>query len=204
MAPNIFGLVGGNGLTNPLTENLEGDGYDIEDIDTLKLNGFEAQTGTFIEVKSDLDMNAFKLFDLADPVAGQDAVTLAYGEANFASSATVPDTAPYDLYVAVTGETTVLTNGVAPIKFNVPRGFTPSSYKCYLATAPSASTAQVILRVNGVDTGTSCLFSVGGVVSTSDTFTSPLTQDWLLEFEIVTTDTTCAGLKVVIQGDVSI
>ena len=60
MPPNIFGNVGGEGLTNPLTENLEGAGYDIENIDTLKLNGIESQSGGIIEIKNDLDMNSLR------------------------------------------------------------------------------------------------------------------------------------------------
>ena len=208
---NIFGEGRKEGLTNPLTENLEGAGYDIEDIDTLKLNGIESQTGTYIEVKNNLDLNGYKIYDLADPVAAQDPVTLAYGEANFASSAAIPTTAPYDLYGAFTDEDTPIAIAIQPLTLNVPRGFSCSGVRAFLKNGATTAPYYVVdIKINGVTIpqGTGlCEWSIAGETTSSlGTFTAG--NIFLALGDKLTVamnaDTTASGLKIVFYGSVSI
>tara|TARA_R110000772_G_scaffold166855_2_gene278497 strand:+ start:1313 stop:1813 length:501 start_codon:yes stop_codon:yes gene_type:complete len=164
MPNNIFGNVGGDGLTNPLEENL------------LAAN--------------------FRILDLGDPIAGQDAVTLSYYEGN------IPSTShPYDLYFAVTGDTALIPSGSQVATFQCPRTFTPVSFRFYLTTAPSTSTVQIVPFINGVDSGVTCQAFVGDKFSTIESYTTSIGIGDILTFTCLIQDAAAAGLKIVITGN---
>mgnify|MGYP001597563223 CR=1 FL=1 len=180
MPNNIFGTVGGDGLTNPLTE--------------------------------DLDAAGFKIIDLPDPLAAQEPVTLAYGEANFASSVSVPTTAPYDVFAAFTDETTVIPAGIPAFTLPIPRGFTCTGARAFLTTGATSNNYFIVdIRKNGViipqSFGQLCEFAIAGETTSSlGTFTAG--NIFLSTSDRITcsvnNDATAAGLKLVLYGFVSI
>jgi hypothetical protein len=178
MPRNIFGEVGGEGLTNPATE--------------------------------DLEMNGFRIFDLPNPLAGQEPVTLDYGEANFASQASVPDQAPYDVYAAFSDELSPLSAGLQPVVVPASRDFTLTHVRCFLTTASGIAYFTINdFRKNGVSFGVAapgCEFvNPTDTMSVLSSTVIPISVNQGDRFEIVLNPTgTATGLKVVFMGYVSI
>ena len=76
MPPNIFGNVGGDGLTNPLTEDIQGADFNIYDINELHINELHDQDGVGpITVHETLNMTNNQISNLADRTQNKDAVT---------------------------------------------------------------------------------------------------------------------------------
>tara|TARA_R110001632_G_scaffold45249_1_gene114967 strand:- start:3274 stop:3900 length:627 start_codon:yes stop_codon:yes gene_type:complete len=207
--PNIFGKPdGGTGLTNPLTASLDAADFDILDLDTLYVDGIEPANGVLVEIKTDLDMNAFKIMDLADPVAGQDPVTLSYAETNFASSATVPDEAPYDVFGAFTDETSAISIGIAPMILPASRDFTLTQIRAFLTTPAGFANYTISdFRINGTSLTTdTCKFAAGTDTATNlITLATPINVSQGDRFAVYCNPGgAAAGLKVVFMGNVSI
>jgi len=211
MPNNIFGTVGGDGLKNPLTENLDAAGFDIEDVNKIFTNEIHDNGLGNIAIHEPLNMTNNTIGNLADPVAAQDAVTLAYGEANFASSAAIPTSAPYDLYGAFTDEDTPIALAIQPLTLNVPRGFTCSGVRAFLKNGATTAPYYVVdIKINGVTIpqGTGlCEWSIAGETTSSlGTFTAG--NIFLALGDKLTVamnaDATASGLKIVFYGSVSI
>ena len=139
---------------------------------------------------------------MADPVAGKDAVSLDYAESNFASQAVVPSTAPYDLYFAVTDESSAITTGLQNISFIAPRVFTANQVGIYVS-ATSGSQRNIQLVINGTATGALLQINPG---STTDlgAFNYTFNAFDKIEVNVGGTDLSMRGLKVIILGNVSI
>ncbi len=211
MPPNIFGLVGGDGLTNPLTENLDAAGYEIEDVKKLYVDELHDNGQGNIVIHEPLNMTNNTIGNLADPIAGSDAVNLDYAESNFASQATIPTSAPYDLYGAFTDEDTPIALAIQPLTLNVPRGFSCSGVRAFLKNGATTAPYYVVdIRKNGViiPQGTGlCEWSIAGETTSSlGTFTAGNVFLGLGDKLTVTmnADTTASGLKIVFYGSVSI
>ena len=164
--PSIFGTVGGEGLTNPLEKNLLADGFDIENLDTLYLNGLEANSGVLIEVKNNLDLNQFEIIDLGKlfvtEVHGNGANIVVHEElnmtnkkiGNMATPTQTKDAAtkgyvdglvggasPYDMQMAFTDNTSVIAIGYQPPYYYTPRAITGISCVGFLRI-PCVSVSQ--------------------------------------------------------------
>ncbi len=210
--PNIFGEVGGDGLTNPLTENLDAAGFEIEDVDKIFTNEIHDNGLGNIAIHEDLNMTNNTIGNLDDPVGQKDAVNLRYAEANFASSAVVPTTAPYDVFAAFTDETTVIPAGIPAFTLPIPRAFTCTGVRAFLTTGATSNNYFIVdIRNNGViipqSFGQLCEFAIAGETTSSlGTFTagniSLSTSDRITCS--VNNDATAAGLKLVLYGFVSI
>lgn len=208
MPNNIFGTVGGEGLENPLTATLDAGGYNITNLDTLFVGGIESNSGGAIQIKNELDMNSLRIIDLPDPLAAQEPVTLAYGEANFASAAVVPTTAPYDVFGAFTDETTVIPAGIPVFTLPIPRGFTCSGARAFLTTGATSNNYFIVdIRLNGTvipqSFGQLCEFAIAGETTSSlGSFTAG--NIFLSVGDKITcsvnNDATAAGLKIVLYG----
>ena len=203
MPNNIFGNVGGDGLTNPLTEDLLADDFNALDFNEVHLNELHNNSGTGnIVIHEQLNMTNHRITNMADPVAGKDAVTLDYAESNFASQAVVPSTAPYDLYFAVTDESSAITTGLQNISFIAPRVFTANQVGIYVS-ATSGSQRTIQLVINGTATGALLQINPG---STTDlgAFNYTFNAFDKIEVNVGGTDLSMRGLKVIILGNVSI
>jgi hypothetical protein len=203
MPNNIFGNVGGDGLTNPLTEDLLANGFRGLNFTELHTDELHDNTGTGkIIVHEEFNMTNNKITNMADPVAGKDAVTLDYAESNFASQAVVPSTAPYDLYFAVTDESSAITTGLQNVSFIAPRVFTANQVSIYVS-ATSGSQRTIQLVINGTATGPLLQINPG---STTDLGAINYTFNAFdkIEVNVGGTDLSMRGLKVIILGNVSI
>lgn len=111
---DIFGLSKA-GLTNPLTEDLQGADFNIYDINELHINELHDQDGTGpIVVHESLNMTNKQISNMADPTQNKDAANKQYVDS-------IPTSIPYDIYVALSDETTSLSSGVLPVFFQAPR-----------------------------------------------------------------------------------
>ncbi len=203
MPNNIFGNVGGDGLTNPLTEDLLAADFNALDFNEVHLNELHDNSGTGkIVVHEEFNMTNNRITNMADPVAGKDAVSLDYAESNFASQAVVPSTAPYDLYFAVTDESSAITTGLQNISFIAPRVFTANQVGIYVS-ATSGSQRTIQLVINGTATGALLQINPG---STTDlgAFNYTFNAFDKIEVNVGGTDLSMRGLKVIILGNVSI
>ncbi len=203
MPNNIFGNVGGDGLTNPLTEDLLAADFNALDFNEVHLNELHNNSGTGnIVIHEQLNMTNNRITNMADPVAGKDAVSLDYAESNFASQAVVPSTAPYDLYFAVTDESSAITTGLQNISFIAPRVFTANQVGIYVS-ATSGSQRTIQLVINGTATGALLQINPG---STTDlgAFNYTFNAFDKIEVNVGGTDLSMRGLKVIILGNVSI
>ena len=207
--PNVFGRVDEEGLTNPLNEDLLADGFNALDFNEVHLNELHDNSGTGkIVVHEDLNMTNNYITNLADPVAGKDAVNLDYAESNFASQASVPDEAPYDVYGAFTDETSAITIGLAPMVLPASRNFTLTNIRAFLTTPagfPNYTIAAFVLNGLPLTTPT-CSFS-GSSDTTSNliTLATPLSISQGDRFEVnCNPGGSAAGLKVVFMGNVPI
>ena len=200
---NIYGEGEKKGLSNPLTEDLLANDFNALQFNEVHLNEIHDNTGTGnIVVHEQFNMTNNRITNMADPVAAKDAVTLDYAESNFASQATIPSTAPYDLYFAVTDETSTIPTGLQNISFVAPRQFTAYQVSvCVSATSGSQRTIQLV--INGTPTGPILQINPG---STSDfsTINYTFTSFDKIEVDVGGTDIAMRGLKVIILGDVSI
>ena len=208
---NIFGEGRKEGLTNPLTEDLLAAGFSGFNFNEVHLNELHDNSGSGkIIVHEEFNMTNNTIGNLADPVAAKDAVTLGYAESNFASQATVPTTAPYDLYGAFTDEDTPISTGQQPLTLNVPRDFTCSGVRAFLKNGPTTAPYYVIqISKNGliIPQVSLCEFELAGyVTSTLGTFTGDgifLSMGDKLTIGM-NADATASGLKVVFYGTVPI
>ena len=203
MPNNIFGNVGGDGLTNPLTEDLLANGFKGLNFTELHTDELHNNSGTGnIIIHEKLNMTNKRIANMADPIGGQDAVTLDYAESNFASQAVVPSTAPYDLYFAVTDESSAITTGLQNISFIAPRVFTANQVGIYVS-ATSGSQRTIQLVINGTATGALLQINPG---STTDlgAFNYTFNAFDKIEVNVGGTDLSMRGLKVIILGNVSI
>jgi hypothetical protein len=210
MPRNIFGL-GDEGLTNPLTEDIQGADFNIYDINELHINELHDQDGVGpIVVHEQLNMTNKRITNMADPIAGKDAVSLDYAESNFASQATVPTTAPYDVYGAFSDETTTLSAGLQPVVIPASRDFTLTAVRAFLTTASGIANYTINdFRRNGVSFGVAapgCEFvNPTDTTSVLSSVVSPIAVSQGDRFEIVLNASgTATGIKVVFMGYVSI
>ena len=209
MPPNIFGLKDEEGLQNPLTEDLLADGFNALDFNEVHLNELHDNSGTGkIVVHEEFNMTNNQISNLADPVAGSDAVNLDYLESNYASQASVPDQAPYDVYGAFGDETTTITAGLQPVIVPASRNFTLTNIRCFLTTASGIANYTINdFRKNGVSIGVSpaCEFTLPTATTSNLVSTGNVNVTQGDRFEIFCNVSGFAtGLKVVFMGYVSI
>ena len=198
MPNNIFGNVGGDGLTNPLTEDLLADDFNALDFNEVHLNELHNNSGTGnIVIHEQLNMTNHRITNMADPVAGKDAVTLNYYESNMPSPPSVE--IPYDLYVAVSDETTPLTSGYQPVTFQSPNTFNMNIFKAFLTTAPT-NNIDISLYVNGFTLIATATIIAGDVASNNVPITGQLTFGEVLNVSTSNSDATATGLKIVVLG----
>lgn len=208
---NIFGEGKKEGLTNPLTENLLAANFNALNFNEVHLNELHDNSGTGkIVVHEEFNMTNNQISNLADPVAGSDAVNLSYAESNFASQASVPDQAPYDVYGAFSDETTVLSAGLQPVVLPASRNFTLTHIRCFLTTASGIANYTINdFRKNGVSIGVAapgCEFvNPTDTTSVLSSTVSPISVSQGDRFEIVLNASgTATGIKVVFMGYVPI
>ena len=211
MPRNIFGLEDEGGLSNPLTEDLLANGFNGLDFNEIHLNELHDNSGTGkIVVHEEFNMTNHQISNLADPVAGGDAVNLDYAESNFASQATVPDQAPYDVYGAFSDETSLLSAGLQPVVVPASRDFTLTHVRCFLTTASGIANYTINdFRKNGVSFGVAapgCEFvNPTDTTSVLSSTVVPISVFQGDRFEIVLNASgTATGIKVVFMGYVPI
>ena len=196
---NIFGEGEQKGLSNPLTEDLLASQFNLLDVNEIHLNEIHDQDGTGpIIVHERLNMTNNTIGNLADPVAGKDAVTLDYYESNLPVIPSVVH--PYDVYVAITDESTPLTIGYQPVIFQAPRNFTAIGFKAYLSVAPT-NTIDINLY-SGPSLVTTATINFGDTESPQAVFSGPVTADERFEIQVSNSDPTAKGLKIVIYGQI--
>ena len=199
MPNNIFGTTGDDGLTNPLTEDLLANGFNALNFNQVHTDELHDNTGTGkIVVHEEFNMTNNKISNMADPVAGKDAVTLDYYESNLPVIPSVVH--PYDVYVAITDESTPLTIGYQPVIFQAPRNFTAIGFKAYLSVAPT-NTIDINLY-SGPSLVTTATINFGDTESPQAVFSGPVTADERFEIQVSNSDPTAKGLKIVIYGQI--
>ena len=205
--PNIFGLKD-QGLTNPLTENLDVAGFELQDVDKIFTNEIHDNGQGNITVHEQLHLQNNRLTHMADPVAGSDGVNLDYLESNYASQGSVPDQAPYDVYGAFGDETSTITAGLQPVVVPASRDFTLTNIRCFLTTAAGFGNYTITdFRKNGVSISVSpaCEFFQPTATTSNLVSTTPTAVSQGDRFEISCPYSGFAtGLKVVFMGYVSI
>lgn len=198
--PNIFGLVN-KGLTNPLTEDLQGSDFNILDINELHLNELHDQDGIGpIVVHESLNMTNNQISNMADPTQNKDAATKQYVDGLVGGSI------PYDIYGAFTDETSAIASGLAPMVLPASRDFTLTSIRAFLTTAAGFPNYTISdFRINGTPITTpTCSFS-GATSTTSNlvTLATPISVSQGDRFEVnCNTGGAATGLKVVFMGSV--
>jgi len=199
--PNIWGETEGEGLTNPLTENLLANDFNALDFNEVHLNELHDNSGTGkITVHEEFNMTNNKISNLADPTQNKDAVTLEYFNNN---QPTITNF--YDVAGAMTDETTPIQVGGQIGSFNVPREFRCDKIVCYLRTGATAAlyTPTIYIDGNAVTWSQFPSFvNAGDTVSQDGYFqTGPTT---ILAGSMISsaanTDATAAGLKVALIG----
>lgn len=195
---NIFGE-GDRGLTNPLTEDLLANQFNLLDVNEIHLNEIHDQDGTGpIVVHERFNMTNNTIGNLADPVAGKDAVTLDYYESNLPVIPSVVH--PYDLYIAITDEATALTSGFQAVNFQSPRNFTAFGFKAYLTVAPT-NTIDISLY-SGPSLLTTATINFGDTESPTAVLSGTVIADQRFEIQTSNADPTAKGLKIVIYGQI--
>lgn len=201
--PNIFGNLN-EGLTNPLTENLDGGGYKIIDLanptanqDAVTLNYYNSNLPSSSNpLTADLDGAGFKITNIANPTANQDGVTLAYYNANLPSVITPY----YDLWAAYGDETTPIVAGVQPAIIYAPRDFTATSITASLSAVATSNSFAVQVKVNSTVIGTLTFLSGSPNANIGITPDITILQNQLITANCVSGDATAAGLKICILG----
>lgn len=193
---NIYGEGEKKGLSNPLTEDILANDFNAFQFNEVHLNELHDNSGTGkIVVHEEFNMTNNKISNLADPTQSRDAVTLSYYQNNIPSVFV-----PYDLYTAVSDETTPLTIGVQPVTFQVPRTFTISSFKAYLTTA--GTNDLIVSLYTNTSLVTSVNITAGDTFSTTSSVSGLLGIGETLTIQINNSDPTATGLKVVISGSI--
>jgi hypothetical protein len=194
--PNIFGKKD-QFLTNPLTSDLQGDDFNIYDINELHINELHDQDGIDkIRVHEDFNMLNNQITNMADPTQNKDAATKQYVDNAVGSGV-------YDVYAAYSDETTPLQAGVQPITIQIPRGFNITQMRAYLTTA---TTNQIEIQIYyfGSQLGSnSMIIPAGAVVSNYYVFTPVqfLNYGDRITAWVSAADATAAGLKIVMNGE---
>ncbi len=201
--PNVFGRVDEEGISNPLTEDLQGADFNIYDINELHINELHDQDGIDkIAVHEDFNMLNNSITNMADPVASKDAVNLRYYEANLPA----PTAETYDVAAAFTDEQTPITVGIQAGSLRIPRTFNCSSVIFYLRNGATAAPYQLTFYIDGV-AQTFAVFpdfiNAGDTISQTGSFTGGSKQ--LVAGSEITiganTDATASGLKLVLLGE---
>jgi hypothetical protein len=119
----------------------------------------------------------------------------------FATTADIPTTIPYDLVVAASDETTVITTGPSKVTFISPATFTLTGITASLTT--TGSTASIIdVNYNGASVFASPLtIPSGEYYSATTTSTSAIAQYGKFTVDIDTAGTDATGLKVIFLGN---
>jgi len=198
--PNIFGRVDEEGLTNPLTEDLQGADFNIYDINELHINELHDQDGIDkIAVHEDFNMLNNRVTNMSDPVAAKDAVTLSYFESNIPST-----TQFYDIYGAFGDETTPISAGIQIGVIQATRNFTASSVVSFLTNGATANNYGISVYKNGTVISNP-IFTTAGDKKTISAPILPAQQSFT-QGDIITvganTDATATGLKVAILGTI--
>jgi len=200
--PNVWGEADDQGLTNPLTEDIQGADFNILDINELHINELHDQDGIDkIRVHEDFNMLNNQITNMADPIQNKDAVTLQYFNNNLPSIP--PQT--YDIAGAVSDETTPISVGIQTGSFVAPRTFTCNTVICYLRTGAAVNNYAPTIYVNG----SAIVFSTfPDFITAGDTVSQSATPSGgsitVNAGSVITvganTDTTAAGLKVALLG----
>ena len=199
--PNIWGETEGEGLTNPLTENLLANDFNALDFNEVHLNELHDNSGTGkITVHEEFNMTNNKISNLADPTQNKDAVTLEYFNNN---QPTITNF--YDVAGAMTDETTPIQVGGQIGSFNVPREFRCDKIVCYLRTGATAAlyTPTIYIDGNAVNWSQFPSFVNAGDTVSQDGYFQSGPQTILAGSMIssaANTDATAAGLKVALIG----
>jgi len=196
--PNVWGEdETGNGLQNPLTEDLLAAGFNALDFNEIHLNELHNNTGTGnIVVHEQFNMTNNRITNLDDPVAGKDAVTLDYFESNIPSPYI-----PYDLYFAPTNETSLIPAGNT-VQYTAPRQFTVETFKCFLTTpVTNFWTVTVVFNGTFVPAYVST-FNAGDKVGTIYNFPAGtvIPIDTTIDFGVTPADASATGLKCILLG----
>ena len=197
MPNNIFGTGDAEGLQNPLDTDLLANGFRGLNFTELHTDELHDNTGSGkIAVHEEFNMLNNRITNLSDPTQTNDAVTLGYLQSN-------PPvvTIPYDLYAAVTDETTPLSSGFQPVTFQVPRQFNTSLFKAFLNTAPT-NNIDITLYLNGSIVVATATIVAGDIASNNVVVSGLFSLGEVLNVSISNGDATATGLKVVIQGTV--
>ena len=194
--PNIFGTKD-KYLSNPLSEDLLADNFNALNFNEVHLNELHDNSGTGkIVVHEEFNMTNNRITNMSDPVAGKDAVTLDYYESNLPPTPTIEH--PYDLYVAMTDETTAISNGFQPVTFQSTRLINITLFKAFLTSAPT-NDLNISLYASSNLIATATIIA-GDVVSNNVLVTGQITFGEILEVNCNISDATAKGLKVLIQG----
>lgn len=190
-------------VSNPLTSDVQGADFNIYDINELHINELHDQDGVDkIAVHEDFNMLNNRVTNMADPTQNKDAVTLQYFNNN------IPTPSPdfYDIVGAVSDETTPISAGIQAGSFVAPRTFTCNTVIAYLRTGAAVNNYAPTIYVNGsaVSFGIFPDFiTAGDTVTQSGTPTGgSLTINAGSVITVgANTDTTAAGLKVALLGE---
>jgi hypothetical protein len=194
--PNIFGL-SKEGLTNPLTEDLQGADFNIYDINELHINELHDQDGTGpIVVHESLNMTNKQITNMSDPTQNKDAATKQYVDNAVGSGV-------YDVYAAFGDEITPIVAGVQPVTIQIPRAFNVEFVRAYLSVATTSAISFQVYYYGSQLGSNQVTIPAGSTASSIYTF-APL--QFLNEGDRITiwasaSDATAAGLKVSLLGE---
>jgi len=165
----------------------------------MNIYGEGEASGLSNPLTENLIANGFRITDMADPVAGQDAVTLEYYESNMPSQII-----PYDWMVAYSDETSQLGTALTPlpVTYQISRDFTPTEVLGFLTNATTSGVSFAILK-NGTSVGQ--VDFLGGAVQNATSSLAGGTT--FLRGDRITIvpsaqDATATGLKILISGTI--
>lgn len=202
--PNVWGEdEQGNGLTNPLNEDLLANGFNALDFNEVHLNELHDNSGTGkIVVHEELNMTNNKISNLAEPTQNKDAATKQYVD-NLGGSV-------YDFYSAFSDEDSLLVSGGnTGVKNYSPRSInlTQTDWNIigYLSTAPTnVLQFNVILGLGTPSTLKTITFQPGNVksdASLGQNFVG-IVESTEITMEPLQSDPTATGIKLLIKGSI--
>ena len=202
MPRNIFGLVS-EGLTNPLTEDLDVAGFELQDVNKFWDNVNKIFTNEIhdngegnIAVHEPFNMTNNQITNVAEPTQNKDAATKQYVD-----NAIVTPVIEYDIMAAYSDETTALSAGLLDVNFPVPRDFLLLFIEGFINQSATSNNFQFEVFRNGSSVGTSNFVS-GAVDSDAIVFVGGLSvsQNDRFTVSIPVADATATGLKIAFLG----
>jgi hypothetical protein len=202
--PNVWGEPdeqNAEGLTNPLTSNLDAGGFEIKDVDKVYTNEIHDNGQGDIAVHNQINMTNNKITNMQTPQQNKDAANKEYVD----NAVSGPH--PYDMQMAFTDNTSVIPLGNMEPYYYTPRAFTGLSCVGFLRF-PVNTTTQIFRVYLGSIIIATLTFNVGSSIESNTVApwtgtSSAFAKERIFVENISTaTDSGAKGLLITLVGEI--